>query len=354
MKIGLIITNLAGGGAEKVMITLADKLLQRGHEVLLILLENYIEHQIPQGVTTFALTEKAPRGWLGKRLLARYLNKHLKQPLDLIISALPFANEVAILANLPNHWCRIDNALSVEIDQLINHNHLIKAWRRRRRYRRLYNQRPLIALTDDMVVDLRQQIGINSRIEKIPNPFDLAAIRQAAQAVIDNLPQRRYVIHVGRFNQQKRHDLLLAAWKNLATDHVLVLLTAPNAALQKMIDDYGQTERVIIAGFQTNPYPWIANAALLVLCSDHEGLPGVIIEALAVGTPVISTDCLSGPREILNNAPAGCLVPTGDVVALTQALRTALINPPDITQINLNRFASENVINLYEHLINKA
>jgi glycosyltransferase involved in cell wall biosynthesis len=121
-----------------------------------------------------------------------------------------------------------------------------------------------------------------------------------------------------------------------------------------MIEARGLGQRVTVAGFQPNPYPWIAGADLLVLCSDHEGLPNVIIEALAVGTPVVSTDCPSGPREILGDALAQCLVQVGDMAALAHAISAALVDPPDISGIDLARFDSQTVSAAYERLASAA
>lgn len=348
MRFAFVITNLAGGGAEKVVLTLAAGLAARGHAAEVVLLENRVEHAVPEGVRISSLTERAPRGWLGKRLLARRLSRHLAEPADLTVSALPFANEVAILAKLPRHWCRIDNTLGVEIDKLASGNPS-KARRRLARYRRLYGARPLIAISDGMIDDLRRRIGVESRIEKIPNPFDFDAIRQAAQASAPNLPRRPYVIHVGRFNSQKRHDLLLDAWSAVETDRLLVLLTPSDPKLQALIDERHLSERVWIAGFQPNPYPWIAHADLLVLSSDHEGLPGVLIEALACGTPAVSTDCPSGPREILAAFPE-CLVPCNDAEALSTAIRRCLATPPDPARASLSAYGVDGIAAAYERL----
>jgi glycosyltransferase involved in cell wall biosynthesis len=106
-----------------------------------------------------------------------------------------------------------------------------------------------------------------------------------------------------------------------------VLLTPPDARLDALIAGAGLERRVTIADFQVNPYPWMAGADLLVLCSDHEGLPNVLIEGLACGTRIVSTDCLSGPREILRGELARGLVPCNDANALAQAMRDALAGP---------------------------
>lgn len=348
MRFAFVLTNLSGGGAEKAILKLAAALRDCGHEAEIVLLEGRIDHAVPAGAVVHALGERLSRGWLGKRLLARRLRHHLANQYDLLVSTLPFADEVTTLAGLPRHWCRIANTLGAEIDKLAAGSPA-KAQRRLARYSRLYGSRPLIAVSQGVADDLRQRLNLATRIETIPNAFDFAAMRRAALDVPADLPRHPYVIHVGRFSPQKRHDLLLDAWARIETDRLLVLLTPPDPKLQAMIAERGLTERVRIAGFQANPYPWIANAELLVLCSDHEGLPNVLIEALACGTPAVSTDCPSGPREILAAFPE-CLVPCGDADALAKAIADALKMPPDPRCADLSAFEVDAIAKAYEAL----
>src|SRR5262249_18305316 len=91
----------------------------------------------------------------------------------------------------------------------------------------------------------------------------------------------------------------------------------------------GIADDVVLPGFVTNPFAYMAHAAVFVLSSVWEGLPSVLIEALACGCPVVSTDCPSGPAEILENGKYGPLVPVGDNVALAEAIVSVLQTPPD-------------------------
>lgn len=357
MKFGFVLTNLAGGGAEKAVLKLAHALVARGNDVHLILLEHLVEHGERADAPVHALTvpgQRLSKGFLGKRLAARRLRALLRElerrvTFDLVVSTLPFADEVTVLADVPRHWCRIANTLSAEIERL-RATDPRKADRRLAKYRRLYGSRPLIAVSDGVAADLRGVLGLaQRRIERIYNPFDFAEIRARAAEPAPS-PSEPYVIHVGRFAAQKRHDLLLDAWARLDVPHRLVLLTAPDERLARMIEARGLQRRVTVAGFQANPYPWIAGAELLVLCSDHEGLPNVIIEALALGTPVVSTDCPSGPREILGTALRDCLVPVGDAEALAQAIGRALAHPPDVARVDLAPYAAETVAAAYERI----
>lgn len=348
MRFAFVVTNLAGGGAEKAVLKLAAGLSGRGHAVELVLLESRVEHAIPPGLAVHALRDQASKGWLGKRLLARRLAGRLGRDHDLVVSTLPFADEVTALAGVPRHWCRIANTLGSEIDKLAAGNPA-KAARRLARYRALYGNRPLIAVSAGVAADLRTRLEIAGPVETIVNPFDFAAIAKAAAEPTPARPKVPYVIHVGRFSAQKRHDLLLDAWLHLPGERRLVLLTGQDPLLQAMIEARGLAARVLIAGFQANPYPWIAGADLLVLCSDHEGLPNVLIEALACGTPAVSTDCPSGPREILSAFPE-CLVRCDDAGALAAAIERCLTTPPDLSTVHLSDYAVDDVAAAYERI----
>ncbi len=342
MRFGFIVTNLAGGGAEKAVLNVAAGLAERGHRAELIALEHVIVHALPAAIGFHALTQDGRRiskGWFGKRLAARRLARLLRElareaPFDLLVSTLPFADEVAMGARAPALRCRIANTLSAEVARLAVGN-AAKAARRAGRYRRLYDGRALIAVSTGVADDLRNGIGLrHADIEVIPNPFDFAAMKALAVASA-GLPRAPYVIHVGRFSAQKRHDLLLDAFARLDPGLRLVLLADEDAGLRAMIEARGLAGRVEVAGFQQNPFPWIAAAKLLVLCSDHEGLPNVIIEALALGVPVVSTDCPSGPREVLGQALPECLVPMGGAAALAAAMARALEKRPEVARVDL-------------------
>lgn len=356
MRFCFIVTNLTGGGAEKAILKIASGLEDRGHRVDVVLLENTVEHRPAPGVALHVLSRRTriKKGVLGKRLAALRLRRWAARAqragsFDLVVSTLPFADEVALRARLPRHWCRIANTLSAEVARLQVHSPH-KARRRLVRYRRMYGTAKLIAVSDGVAADLRGALGLHSaRIERIYNPFDFDSLRAAA-AETAPVPTGPYVIHVGRFSAQKRHDILLDAWAEVKTSHTLVLLTSPDPRLDAMITARGLEARVRVAGFQANPYPWIAHAALLVLSSDHEGLPNVIIEALALGTPVVSTDCPSGPREILGATCPKCLVPPGDPAALANAIARALVHSMATAKVDLSVYNADVVTAAYERL----
>ena len=326
MNFALVLTNLAGGGAERSMLRLAAALSRRGHRARLVLLENRVEHAVPQGVELSALAARSPKGLLGKWLGAARLRRLRLDEGWLTVSTLPFADETALLADMPNLWCRIANTLSAEVEQLRRASPR-KAARRLARYRRLYEGRNLVAVSAGVADDLRRLGLERARIERIYSGFDLEGIREAAALPEPDLPRAPFILHVGRFMPQKRHDLLFDAWRRARLPHKLVLLTQPDRDLQALIAAHRMEDEVLVAGFRPNPYPWMRAAELLVLSSEREGMPNVLVEALACGTRVVSTDCPSGPREVLRGELARWLVPSGDAAALASAMRAALSVP---------------------------
>ncbi len=141
------------------------------------------------------------------------------------------------------------------------------------------------------------------------------------------------MLTVGSFKEQKNQQLLIRAFARLTqtTDATLMLLGEGDLGpgLKELASALGVSNRVLFPGFHPDPTPFYRTADLFVLSSDYEGLPTVIIEALASGVPVVSTDCPSGPFEILRGGEFGTLVPVGDEVALANAMEQALSTPSD-------------------------
>jgi len=333
------------------MLRLAAALHRRGHRVRMILLEDRVEHEVPAGIELQALARRSRKGIVGKWLGARRLRQLGLGNDHLCISTLPFADEIAVRAQLPNLWCRITNTLTAEIDSLRRSNSA-KAERRFARYRRLYEGRNLVAVSEGVASDLRRGIGLQrARIARIYNGFDFDAIRESAALPETDLPREPFVLHAGRFMPQKRHDLLLDAWQRAGLPHRLVLLTPRSAELNSLIDSKGLKEQVLVAGFRPNPYPWMRAAELLVLSSDREGMPNVLVEALACGTRVVSTDCPSGPREVLRGELARYLVPCGDARALADAMRDSLAAPRPSAHAIPPEFTEAHMAAAYERLV---
>ena len=193
-----------------------------------------------------------------------------------------------------------------------------------------------------------------TRLLTIYNPFDFDDIRRlASQEVEEPYRSGDFVVVVGSLVDRKRVDLALrcVADPRFAGLRVLVLGVGPERGwLEALAGELGLGERAVFLGARSNPYPYMARARALLLTSSSEGLPRVVIESLICGTPVVSTDCPTGPAEIMVGELAKFLVPihghNDDFIihGLRSALENLLKSPPKIDDESLTRFSDECVI----------
>ncbi|GAA5235423.1 glycosyltransferase [Verticiella sediminum] len=188
-------------------------------------------------------------------------------------------------------------------------------------------------LNATMCAQARTLYGDTVRLALLPNVFDFSAMRAAGAAGVAGLPSEDYVVCVARLDMAtKGQDVLLQAWADLCAEpgwreHLVLVGDGPDLGrARELAARLGLAERVSFTGLQTQPYPWIARARVLVLASRAEGQPNVLIEAMALGCVAISTDCPVGPRDLLDGG-AGLLVPPDDPAALAAAIRRALRDP---------------------------
>ena len=193
----------------------------------------------------------------------------------------------------------------------------------------------VIAVSDGVVHDLHANFGVPAeKLVSIPNPVDLTGVSAMAQHAAEIRVPGPYVVTAGRLVSVKRFDLLIRAFAAAGDSRTLVIIGEgeERAALERVAKDTGVAERVVFTGFLANPYALMAGAELFVLASESEGYPNALVEAMALGIPVVATDCRSGPSEILAEKPAGgvrgvafeahgVLVPPNDEAAMTLALR---------------------------------
>jgi len=220
----------------------------------------------------------------------------------------------------------------------------------------------VLANATGMARDLPVQLGLDpARVHMINNPVDVAAVAAAARRPAADLPQRPYVLAVGRLEYQKGHDLLLRAFAHsgVAATHELVILGEGSQAepLRRLAAALGIAGRVRFAGFTTNPHAWMAAADLFVLPSRWEGFPNAAAEAMAAGAPVLLADCQYGARDLVRPGLTGTLVPAGDWQALGAAMADLLASPDlrarhaSAGRFHVRRFARDRVLAQYAALV---
>ena len=227
--------------------------------------------------------------------------------------------------------------------------------------RRLYPRaRAVIAVSRGVRDNLVQAFGVRAeRVQVIPNALQIEPVRTLAAQE----PPLRLdwtvptVVAVGRLVPQKGFAYLLDAFARLGARpcQLLILGDGPErAALWRQAQTLGIQDRVVLAGFQPNPFAAMARSAVFVLSSLWEGFPFVLMEAMACGVPVVSTDCPSGPAELVTDGENGLLVPPADPAALALAMDRLLADPARARSMaqaaleGLDAYRSERVIPRYE------
>ena len=170
-------------------------------------------------------------------------------------------------------------------------------------------------------------------------------------------PDGPVILAVGKLIKRKDFDVLLAAFARLVAHRPARLIVLGEGRMRPKLLALAKAlkveEIVDFPGFNENPYAFFAKADLFVLSSRNEALPTVLIEAMACGCPVVSTDCPYGPREILEEGRLGALVPVGDAESLAMAMDRALENPPrrDALQSRASFFSVDRAVERYEKLL---
>jgi glycosyltransferase involved in cell wall biosynthesis len=377
--VAFVLDHLGAGGVQKMTLSLGRELIARGHRVDLVVCQakGPLLASLPSGIRLLELERRNPLtarlvalladpGGLGPMLrpvllsprvpdlllytadLASYLRR---QKPEALVAATRLVNVMAVwAARLAGGSVRLlvseRNPPSVDLGGS-------RRWRRRylpplmaRTYR---FADAIVAVSRGVAADLADLTGLPvEKIRTIYNPVIGDEIAALARAPCDHpwlAPgQPPVVLGAGRLVDQKDFPTLIRAFARLRRQRParLVILGACNddvateharAALLRLAAAHGVSDDLDLPGFTGNPFAFMARAAVLVLSSRYEGLPAVLIEALACGCPVVSTDCPGGSREILGDGRFGELVPVGRETAMAEAILRTLDRPPDPQQL---------------------
>ncbi|WP_421339364.1 glycosyltransferase [Aeromonas veronii] len=317
-KFLFIVEDLYGGGAEKVLLNTASLLKDAGADVTLFTLREKIDHTLPDNIHPIDLgivtkLTKAISNIAVEKIQASLILKRIKEiSPDVIISC----SCDKITRHLPDtlniyYWIH-GNVTGFAKDNAKGYE----------KFKRFYNGKKLICVSRGIADDILHNVKATPKsCQVIYNPFDIEKIQALANEPFSK-PFDKYFIHVGTFEERKRHDRLLQAYQlsGVATPLVLMGKGERRPHIEAMIEEMNLANKVKIIDFQKNPYPYIKAAQALILTSDAEGLPTVLIEALICHTPVISVDCPSGPAEIITSDIERYLVPLNDVHKLALAI----------------------------------
>lgn len=341
LKVALFLHDLRGGGVERVGVHLANGMRQMGHDVDMVLINRegnpaYFDAIDP----TVKLLELPQSRTLTSVFGFRsYVKRH--KP-DVIVSALTHINVSTLLAT--SWMTQKPHTIVVE------HNHKVGRYakgeieRPALPIRMAFRLVPFVYKSADVIGAVSEGVKgalvaaanlSENAVSVLHNPVVTPKLMSAFEEEPDvpwlTDPGEPYVLGVGSFSREKDFSLLISAFARLRTKRPARLIILGEGPLRQELEAQAEATGfggdIVLPGFVQNPFPLMRHANVFALSSRWEGLPTVLIEAMALGTSVVATDCPSGPSEILLRGCLGRLVPPGDVEALADALEQTMQTP---------------------------
>jgi glycosyltransferase involved in cell wall biosynthesis len=328
LKVLVVIASLEIGGAQRLVVDLINNMDRKRLSLSLALSKatGGFLPRIPSDCNVFDLERSSWRDfpWLILKL-AWILRK--ERP-DVVLSVLQHSNILAFLARLISR-----KKMPIVMSEHISAHHYLQCqpWMRRLIGVSYQNADCMIAVSKGVADEMITYWGLQEeRVKMIYNPVDLDSVKSlgAEPLSMSHEMQEPIIISVGRFTRQKGYSYLLHAFAEVSVQIPCTLVLVGDGEdrreLEQLALDLGIKDRTVFTGLDSNPYRWISRSNVFVLSSLYEGFAIVLLEALALGIPVIASDCPHGPSEILRNGRDGLLVPPSDSSALAQALLTLL------------------------------
>lgn len=356
-RIGIVIYSLAGGGAEKVSVNLGNTFNELGHKVDFILAkqEGELLSELQTDINIFAPKQASAREW--KETIQSYSEE---QKPDVVLAMMEGAGILSIQA------CRKQRTKVF----VVSHNHFTRHTSKSKRLKerilmplaaKIYLRKAdgIIGVSKGVSDEIRSVSGIiKTKVHTIYNPIlnDDFYTKLHAPVSHDMLIEDRdwlTVITVGRLTKQKAHEVLLSAIQEISVKQKVKLLIFGQgerlAELKALAHRMGISEFVSFEGFSSNPFAYIKKSDVFVLSSSWEGFGNVLVEALASGVSVVSTDCYSGPSEILLNGKFGQLTPVGDTHKMAESIIKAKNFHMDKTalKLHLEQFETNSIAKKY-------
>lgn len=335
-KFSFFISSLDIGGVERVFVNLVNSISRKGFDVDLVLARESGPYLSLVSNKVNVVDLRSSRALMSLIPLVRYLRK--EKP-DLLMSAKAHYNIVAIwakyLSGVPCKLLITQHGYFPPVNEkIMKINARLIPFLARLFYKKADK---IICVSQGLKKDLAKTLSISEdKIDVIYNPIFEESILEKTKESTDHHffvdEKNKIILGSGRLVKEKDFPTLIKAFYELRRKEKNIRLIIlgegeERKKLEKLIEELGLKDNVSMPGFVNNPYPYIKRSNVFVSSSRREGFGNVLVEAMACGTPIVSTNCLSGPAELLKNGEYGKLIPVGDVNALAKAIGEALKSP---------------------------
>lgn len=347
-RVLFIINSLGLGGAERVVVSLANQMASEGNIVYIIYFKNKCVFEVNSKVKTICLHKslsKSPFEIIKNKWALEKVIKSLEEEgsFDLITAHLFYSHLICRLSKYSN---KVSYVMHSIYSRMFNRNKLYLSL-----FKFMYNGRNLICVSQG----LRNEFINYWKIDKaksilvINNPIDIDYIMKKAK---EEIPVKdKYIISAGRLTKIKQFDVLIIAYlfSSLKKDYKLLIIGEgeDRERLEGIIHRFNGENYVILRGYEKNPYKWIKNAAIYVCTSSYECFPLAFLESLCCNTPVVSFNCEYGPKEILTGELKKYLVKNHHVDDLIETMERAVLDPHEISEEYYMSYDVKKIAELY-------
>lgn len=363
MKASFFIPSFRSGGAERVVIELANKFSAQGIDADLLVVSSIGPNQADLSPNVRLVNFDKGRAIFCLLPLVKYLHK--ERP-NALLSTVDNINLLTILAacvarvptriavriaNTPSMYRRNSNKVSAHLFSRFLPL-LIKMYQKADK---------IIAVSEGVKEDYCSVTGASgSRVDVIYNPTINDQLYRLSEEPVENqrynTETRPIVLAAGRLASQKNYPMLIEAFTLVREKRDVVLYILGEGELrcylEELIHERGLEDSVFLLGFSNNPFPYMKKCKVFVQASDYEGLPNTLIQAMALGCSIVSTDCKHGPKEILENGKWGLLTPTGEPKAFSDSILQQLDSSHEMAKdTHLSKFQTSVITTKYRELL---